>query len=370
MPPTHSKRPSRRRSRVQPSFSVPAGIKHLAPTQLAALTQSFRDWYMESPRPADRRARGRIWLTFLIIRYAGAKLGEAVAIDEGRDLDLGRGVLTLRAAKGDRSTREVQLPPDVVEQLRAHLEDPANRIRRGRVFGLDQGFVRRKFYERAEACSIPRDLASPQVIRTSRALELLSGGMPLPVVQQILGQRTANLTASYLDYEPSDVRQIFEAYLRNELRTRTSARNLFAGRVARIRRGEILSEVVLETSEGHRVASVITNTSLETLGLEEGAPVIGMIKAPLVTIAKGESPPVTSAPNVFPGRVAAVRPDGVMAEVITRIQGDVEVCALITASSAKRMRLAAGDDAWVVFDTSAVILSVAWQGAVMREAIS
>jgi molybdate transport system regulatory protein len=352
-----------RKPRPLPSFSVPSSVKHLDSAQLATLTESFREWYRQSPRPADRRARGRVWLIFLIIRYTGAKLGEAVAIDEKRDLDLGGGMLTLRGTRKGHASREIRLPADVVEELSDYLADPAKKTLRGKVFGLDQGFVRRKFYERADACSIPRDLASPQVIRASRALELLTGGMPLPVVQRILGQQTANLTASYVDYEPGDVSSIFDAYLLAELRTRTSARNLLAGHVVGVHRGEILSEVTLQTSDGHRVTSVITNTSLENLGLKRDAPVIGMIKAPLVTLSTGEDPPTTSAPNVFRGCVTAVRSDGIMVEVIAELQGGVEVCALITAGSLERMQLVVEDNAWVVIDTSAVVLSLASNGA-------
>ncbi|MBN1611009.1 MAG: TOBE domain-containing protein [Polyangiaceae bacterium] len=368
MSPGRPKGEQPQRNRYLPSFSVPTGVKHLEPEQLVTLTQSFREWYQQQlPRPADRRARGRIWLIFLIIRYTAAKLGEAVAIDEQKDLDLVRGVLTLPGTRKGQARREIRLPPDVVEEISAYLEAPASEALRGRVFGLDQGFVRRKFYERADACSIPRDLASPQVIRASRALELLDAGMPLPVVQRLLGQQTANLTASYVDYDPDDIGRIFEAYLLAELRTRTSARNLFVGHVAGIHPGEILSEVTLQTSEGYRVTSVITNPSLQNLGLEKGAAVTGMIKAPLVTISTGEDPPTTSARNVFGGRVTAIRSDGVMAEVVAELRGGVEVCALITAGSLKRMQLEVEDDAWVVFDTSAVILSLAWNGATAQE---
>ena len=341
------------------TFSVPAQVKQLDAGQLAALTESFRAWYLASPRPADRRARGRLWLTYLVIRFTGAKLGEVLAIDDRTDLDTGHGTLTLGAGSGGQSGRGVQLSPDVVEEVRSYLGDIANRSILGKVFRLDQGFVRRKLYERADACGIPRDLVSPQVLRASRTLELLRGGMPLPVVQRIMGQKTPNLTASYVDYEPGDVNQIFESYLQGELRARTSARNLFSGRVVRIKRGGILSEVTLETSDGHRIASVITNTSLKNLGLKKNSPITGLIKAPSVMLVKGGNMPRTSARNVLTGQVKAVRDDGVMAEIIISLQGDIEVCALITAHSAKVLELCAGDKVWTVFDTSAVILLVA-----------
>ena len=49
-----------------------------------------------------------------------------------------------------------------------------------------------------------------------------------------------------------------------------------------------------------------------------------------------------------------------MAEVIVVLDKDLEVCATITAHSAERLELATGDGVWVVFDASAVVLSVAW----------
>jgi len=336
------------------AFSVPEQIKHLDAEKLAQLTESFRAWYAEARRPREQRARGRVWMAYLVIRYTGAKLGEVVAMDDRTDLDLDRGTVRLGSPP-----REVPLPPDVVRELRSYLDDPVIGAHRGGVFRLDQGFVRRKLYERADASSISRDLVSPRVLRASRALELLRGGMPLPVVQRILGQKTANLTAGYVDYEPADVSHMFEAYLLSELRTRTSARNLFPGRVSRIERAGILSEVELETAAGHRIVSVITNTSLDKLGLQHGSPVTGLIKAPSVTVVTSREAPATSARNALQGRVSAVRSDGVMAEIIVMLSGGVEVCALITAGSARGMGLALDDFVWVVFDTSAVILSVA-----------
>ncbi|MBI5488258.1 MAG: TOBE domain-containing protein [Deltaproteobacteria bacterium] len=355
--------PPTARTPAPPTFSVPPRIRHLQAEQLAALTESFRAWYARSPRPADRNARGRIWLAYLAIRYTGAKLGEVLAIDERTDLDLPHGVVTLGTGRNGQGRRRVHLPADAVRAMRSHLEDPATRSAPGRIFRLDQGFVRRKFYERADACGIPRRLASPEVLRASRAIELLRGNVPLPVVQRILGQGTAGLTARWLDYRPDDVRRILEAYVLADLHSRTSARNLFAGRVAHIIRGELLSEIALRTPDGHRVVSVITNTSLDNLGLRQGLPVTALIKAPSVMVARSAVPPQTSARNVLRGRISAVRDDGIMAELILRLRGGTEVCALITADSVRRLKLTAGDDACAVFDTSAVVLSVAPTGS-------
>jgi molybdate transport system regulatory protein len=70
---------------------------------------------------------------------------------------------------------------------------------------VDPGFVRRKFYERAEACGIAKQLGAPEILRKSRAVELMQKNMPLPAVQMLLGHSTPNLTSSYLSYSEDDI---------------------------------------------------------------------------------------------------------------------------------------------------------------------
>jgi molybdate transport system regulatory protein len=337
-------------------LSVPKGVKYLSTDQLTRLEESFRFLVAESGTDKTRHARTRVFLVFLLVRYSGLKLGEALSLRDTADLDLARARVRVKGL----SRREVQLPKTVVDELATCLRSPLMRLDRGHVFRLDQGYVRRKFYERAEACGIPRKLSSPQAIRTSRAVELLRDGVPMPVVQKFLGQNTAGLAAKYVDCAHADAAELLGAYLQGELRSKTSARNLFFGRVSGVKRGEILSEVTLVTREGHRITSVITNASLENLGLKEGSPAVGMIKAPSVLLVKGGEAFVTSARNVLSGRVKAVRDDSIVAEVIVDLSSNVEVCALTTADSAARLGLRAGDEVSTVFDTSAVILSVAW----------
>ena len=69
---------------------------------------------------------------------------------------------------------------------------------KGRVFTLDQGNFRRKFYRRAEEANIPRELSHPHILRHSRAVELLQAGVPLITVQQLLGHTLSSTTAVYL----------------------------------------------------------------------------------------------------------------------------------------------------------------------------
>ncbi len=63
-----------------------------------------------------------------------------------------------------------------------------------------------------------------------------------------------------------------------------SARNMLKGKVKKVIRGAINSEVTLELPGGIEVVSIITNTSVDNLELKEGAQAYAVIKASSVMI--------------------------------------------------------------------------------------
>jgi len=66
---------------------------------------------------------------------------------------------------------------------------------------------------------------------------------------------------------------------------RLSARNILKGKVKRINVGAVNDEVILELSGGVEVVSVITKTSVESLGLAVGKEAYAVIKASSVMVA-------------------------------------------------------------------------------------
>ncbi|HEY8337884.1 MAG TPA: molybdopterin-binding protein [Tardiphaga sp.] len=63
-----------------------------------------------------------------------------------------------------------------------------------------------------------------------------------------------------------------------------NARNQFRGKVKEIIRGDVVSEVDVETPAGI-VTSVITTRSVDELGLKPGSAVIALVKSTEVLIA-------------------------------------------------------------------------------------
>ena len=64
-----------------------------------------------------------------------------------------------------------------------------------------------------------------------------------------------------------------------------SARNILKGEVISVVKGAVNSEVILELPGGAQIVSVITNSSVESLGLKKGKEAYAVIKASSVMIA-------------------------------------------------------------------------------------
>lgn len=62
-------------------------------------------------------------------------------------------------------------------------------------------------------------------------------------------------------------------------------RNQLRGTVKSVNKGEVLSEVVVDIG-GQEVVSVVTSSSVDTLGLKPGEAVAAFIKSTEVTIGK------------------------------------------------------------------------------------
>ncbi len=64
-----------------------------------------------------------------------------------------------------------------------------------------------------------------------------------------------------------------------------SARNMLMGKIKKIVRGAVNSEVMIELPRGMEIVAIITNNSVENLGLEEGMKAYAVIKASNVMVS-------------------------------------------------------------------------------------
>ncbi len=140
---------------------------------------------------------------------------------------------------------------------------------------------------------------------------------------------------------------------------RVSARNMFLGKVTKVRKGAVSTEVTLSLKGGETLCAVVTNESAAVLGLKAGMEAYAFFKASAVILGKDLHDAKVSARNVLCGRVERIVKGPVNAEVAVALPGGSVLTAIITQeSAAKRLALAVGDHVCALVKASSVILGV------------
>ncbi len=135
-----------------------------------------------------------------------------------------------------------------------------------------------------------------------------------------------------------------------------SARNVLAGTVTKVAKGAVNAEVDLTLSGGEKIAAVITNESVNSLGLKEGIAAFAIIKSNWVIIGKDLHKVKMSARNILCGTIGKVVEGAVNTEVELKLPGGSILTAIITNESTHSLELKAGEHACAAFKASSVIL--------------
>jgi len=135
-----------------------------------------------------------------------------------------------------------------------------------------------------------------------------------------------------------------------------SARNVLAGKVTEITKGAVNAQVTLALDGGASVVSIITNSSVESLGLTLGGAAFAIVKASEVIVGKGLEGAKLSARNVLPGVVTSVLDGAVNSEVEIALAGGTTVVASITKESVAKLELKAGEAVSAIVKASNVMI--------------
>jgi len=135
-----------------------------------------------------------------------------------------------------------------------------------------------------------------------------------------------------------------------------SARNVFSGTVAKVTRGAVNAEVTLTLTGGSLLTAIVTNGSVENLGLKKGDTAYAIIKASSIIVGTDLHDARVSARNIFCGTVAKLVTGSVNSEVDIEIGGGNTLSAIITKESAEKLGLKVGSHACALFKASSVIL--------------
>jgi len=139
---------------------------------------------------------------------------------------------------------------------------------------------------------------------------------------------------------------------------RTSARNTFPGTVTRITKGAVNAEIELTLGDGDKIVAIITNTSVEALGLSVGTKATALIKSSWVILGKELNKARLSTRNIMPGIVESIQEGAVNSEISLKLAGGTLLIAIITNRSVRSLELKVGEEAFAAIKASHVILAV------------
>jgi len=139
---------------------------------------------------------------------------------------------------------------------------------------------------------------------------------------------------------------------------RISARNVLEGRVQDVTKGAVNAEVTLVLVDGGSLVAIITNSSIDSLGLEKGKKAYGIVKANEVIVGKGVDGAKLSARNVLAGEITNLLDGAVSSEVAIRLAGGAALVASITKESAHALGLQVGDQVSAIVKASSVMIGV------------
>jgi len=182
-------------------------ISYLSPDQLDKLTESFLEYYEESER--YRKARGRLWIVYLFLRYTGARLNEVLGINDTTDIDFRNNEVKIATLKQKKQIfRIVPIHTKAISELMLYLSQYP--YMKGKIFKItDRGF-QLGFKNVCQIAKIPLELSHPHILRHTRAIELLRSGVPVTIVRDLLGHSSLNTTAIYLRMSAQESKMILK----------------------------------------------------------------------------------------------------------------------------------------------------------------
>lgn len=137
-----------------------------------------------------------------------------------------------------------------------------------------------------------------------------------------------------------------------------SARNVFEGQITALRDGQVNAEVEVTTPGGDRIVAIVTEGSVQALGLAVGQPAIAYVKAPWVMLLAGEGGVRFSSRNQLAGTVDSLHKGAVNSDVAIRLAGGSLVHAVITNEAVLELGLKPGVPACALIKASHVVLGV------------
>ena len=137
-----------------------------------------------------------------------------------------------------------------------------------------------------------------------------------------------------------------------------SARNVFEGSITALVDGTVNAEVEITTPGGDRIVAVVTEDSVQSLGLIVGKPAMALVKAPWVIVVTDDSGVKLSARNQLAGAVRHIEKGAINSEIAIKLVGGTLVYAVITNEAVMELGLKPGAPATALIKASHVVIGV------------
>ena len=137
-----------------------------------------------------------------------------------------------------------------------------------------------------------------------------------------------------------------------------SARNVFEGNITALVDGTVNAEVEITTPGGDRIVAVVTEDSVQSLGLIVGKPAMALVKAPWVIVVTDDSGVKLSARNQLAGTVQHIEKGAINSEIAIKLVGGTLVYAVITNEAVMELGLKPGAPATALIKASHVVIGV------------
>ena len=137
-----------------------------------------------------------------------------------------------------------------------------------------------------------------------------------------------------------------------------SARNVFEGSITALVDGTVNAEVEITTPGGDRIVAVVTEDSVQSLGLIVGKPAMALVKAPWVIVVTDDSGVKLSARNQLAGTGQHIEKGAINSEIAIKLTGGTVVYAVITNEAVMELGLKPDAPATALIKASHVVIGV------------
>lgn len=332
--------------RNRQTAKYPLTQQHLNRNMLEQLTLRWEAWEAEATTTAKKIVRARLHLLFLLIRYGGLRLGEALNLPVKKAVDTITGMVHIP----DPGSRDVLLPLACMKHIRRILSLPE--AEQEDFLRFDQGFVRKKFYAVAEGMGLSPGMAGPRAIRYARGLELLELHVPFNVVLAFLGQQKNTQIAEFLDFAGGEVKRIVRG--ESPKKNKEDDENAFIGIVTAIVTGMRAVSVEVTTFSDLVITALCEERQFMNTELHLNQVVTVIIDPERIVLSAERT--TTGLQGPVRATVASMHQDAVETFLVLELADGTQMHAVQETAFLSRLRLRQGSRVQMSFPSRGVRL--------------